>query len=61
VQDEARDVVAEREPGKVIESRVLAGEDPAQTCLLGDSTEASERARHAGQCRRSDENDWWSP
>ncbi len=34
VEDEAGDVVAEREPGDVVEPRVLAGVDAAEPGLL---------------------------
>ena len=41
VQDEAGDVVAERQAGDVVDPRVLAGEDPAQTGLLRGGGEAA--------------------
>src|ERR1700751_2087279 len=54
VEDEAGDVVSEREPGDVIEPCVHAGVDAAQSRLVSGGTEAVEGARHAGQRGRGD-------
>ena len=54
MEDEAGDVVSELQPGDVVEPRVHAGVDAAETRLVGRGTEAVERARHAGKCRRGE-------
>ena len=51
VENEAGYVMAEREPGNVVEPCVLAGEDATETRLSCSGGEAVERARYAGQRR----------
>ena len=54
MEDEAGDVVPECKPGDMVDARVLAGVDAAETGLLRSGAEAAERAGHAGQCRRGE-------
>src|SRR6185437_7239465 len=54
VEDEAGDLAAKLHAGDVIEPRVLAGEDPAQTGLLRRGSETRERASHTWQSGRGD-------
>jgi hypothetical protein len=61
VQREAGDLVAEHQPGVVIEAKVLPGVDPAQTGLFRRCTEAREGAGHAGSTGEVTENRWSSP
>src|SRR5580765_257209 len=54
VKDEAGHVVAECDPGGVVEPCVLAGVDAAETGLFCGGAETVEGAGHAGQRRRAE-------